>query len=72
MPIDLLERKNNRSRALLSATLLDPTLLQDEIALENAVGVLEGHLKDPRADKQSLLTELMSKNNLFACVFSGK
>ncbi|KAI0809044.1 hypothetical protein BC629DRAFT_1437282 [Irpex lacteus] len=59
------------SRVPLDAALLDPALLQDEIVLEDALGVLEGNLNNSTVDRESLLTDLMSKQNLFEFVFAG-
>ncbi len=64
--------KYRESRVSLDAALLDPTLLRDEIVLEDALGVLEGHLKNTATDKEALLTDLMSMKNLFEFAFSGK
>ena len=71
MPLGAMDR-TKQSRVTLDATLFDPALLQDEIVVENALGILEGHLMNPAVDRQSLLTELISKRNLFEFVFSGK
>ncbi len=64
--------KHRESRVFLDAALLDPELLRDEIVLEDALGVLDGHLKNTATDKEALLTDLMSKENLFEFAFSGK
>ncbi len=65
-------RQKKEIRVFLDSVLLDPVLPQDEIALENALGVLDGHLKNQATDKESLVLDLMSKQNLFEFVFSGK
>lgn len=64
--------KYRESRVSLDAALLDPTLLRDEIVLEDALGVLDSHLKNTATDKEALLTDLMSQENLFEFAFSGK
>ncbi|KAI0809031.1 P-loop containing nucleoside triphosphate hydrolase protein [Irpex lacteus] len=58
-------------RVQLDAIFHDPARLQDEIALQNAMGVLMGHLKDPMVNKKSLLVDLLSEPNLFEFIFAG-
>ncbi|KAI0693657.1 hypothetical protein BC835DRAFT_1352925 [Cytidiella melzeri] len=53
------------------ATLLSPALLQDEVAVENALCVLEGHLQNAAVDQESLLRDLMATPNLFEFAFGG-
>ena len=52
--------------------LVDPALLIDEVALENALCILEGHLQNPAVDQESFIRDLASRPNLFELVFSGK
>lgn len=59
-------------RVHLDAIFHDPTRLQDEIALQNAMGVLMGHLKNPMVDKKSLLADMLLRPNLFEFIFAGK
>ncbi|KAI0089831.1 hypothetical protein BDY19DRAFT_992789 [Irpex rosettiformis] len=71
MPIVQKGKQNKQLTISLDATLLDPALLQDEIVLENALCVLEGHLMNPAVNQGLLLRSLMEIQNLFEFVYSG-
>ena len=56
----------------LDPTLFNPAALQDEIALESAVCVLESYLENPAVDQELLLRDMMARHNLFEFAFSGE
>lgn len=59
-------------RVKLDTDLIDPVLLNDEVALENALCILEGHLQNPAVELERFLQDLASVPNLFEFVYSGK
>ena len=72
MPVVRTGKQAKKIRISLDASLFDLALLQDEIAIENALCVLEGHLRNPTVDQESLLNDLLNEKNLFEFVFAGE
>ena len=72
MPVVRTGKQPKKTRVSLDASLFDLALLQDEIAIENALCVLEGHLRNPTVDQESLLNDLLNEKNLFEFVFAGE
>lgn len=70
--VTLYTKLDRHVHVTLDTNLVDPVLLQDEVALENALCVLEGHLQNAAVDQDTLLKDLLSIRNFFGLVFSGK
>lgn len=72
MPIPQRIAKSTQVRVKLDMDLVDPVLLNNEVALENALCILEGHLQNTAVNQESFIKDLTSVPNLFELVFSGK
>lgn len=65
------ERSREQTLVDLDIVLFDPVVLRDEVALENAMGILEGHLRHPAAERDYIFLTLLSRDHLFEFVFSS-
>lgn len=72
MSMNRTNKQKKKIRVPVDENLLDLALLQDEIAVESAIGVLEGHLENTAVDRDTLLKDLMARRGLFEFVFSGE
>lgn len=61
----------NQSALLFDTALLEPTLVQEELALTSTIGALEGLLVNPNFDKRRLLVDLMAQSFRLEFVFSS-